>query len=232
MKQSWISHLNVKNTPVQFMSINRCTDLAVSYITLDSSDGDTQGGHNTDAFDVGDSTNVSITNCNIHNQDDCIAINSGTNIKFDTNICIAGHGISIGSVGNRANNVVEKVEVNNCAVQDSDNGVRIKTIAGATGSVSGISYTDVTLTNIVKYGVVIQQDYQNGNPTNIPTNGVPITDVTLKNVKGTMSSDALQMYILCGDGSCSQWNFTEVSLEGGKTSDKCTNVPDAVAAAC
>ena len=50
-------------------------------------------------------------------------------------------------------------------------GVRIKTVYGATGSVSGVTYKDITLSGITKYGVVIEQDYENGSPTGTPTNG-------------------------------------------------------------
>lgn len=32
------------------------------------------------------------------NQDDCLAINAGTNIAFTDNTCSGGHGISIGSI--------------------------------------------------------------------------------------------------------------------------------------
>jgi polygalacturonase len=35
--------------------------------------------------------------------------------------------------------------------------VRIKTVYGATGSVSGVTYSGITLSNITKYGIVIEQ---------------------------------------------------------------------------
>jgi polygalacturonase len=54
--------------------------------------------------------------------------------------------------------------------------------------VSGVTYKDITLSGITKYGIVIEQDYENGSPTGTPTTGVPITDLTLDNVKGTVSS--------------------------------------------
>ena len=38
----------------------------------------------------------------IHNQDDCLAINKGSNIVFQRNTCIGGHGISIGSISSDA----------------------------------------------------------------------------------------------------------------------------------
>jgi polygalacturonase len=82
LKTSSITGLKFINSPVQLMSINGATTLAVTDITMDNSAGNTgstsTAGHNTDAFDVGSSTGVVITGANINNQDDCLAINSGT----------------------------------------------------------------------------------------------------------------------------------------------------------
>jgi polygalacturonase len=48
-------------------------------MTIDNSAGDAGAlGHNTDGFDIGDSNNVVITGANVYNQDDCVAVNSGT----------------------------------------------------------------------------------------------------------------------------------------------------------
>jgi len=44
-------------------------------------------GHNTDAFDVGNSDDITITGATVYNQDDCLAVNSGTNIQFLNNYC-------------------------------------------------------------------------------------------------------------------------------------------------
>ena len=226
MKQSSITGLNIKNTPVQGFSIDSATDLVLDRITIDNSAGDgPNGGHNTDAFDIGKSTGVTITNANVKNQDDCLAINSGENIKFTGGTCSGGHGISIGSVGGRSNNIVKNVEVSDCTVTNSANGVRIKTISGATGSVSNVSYKNIKLENISKYGVVVQQDYRNGSPTGKPTTGVPITDLTLENVQGTVTGKGTNVYILCGDGSCSDWNWSDVNVNGGEQSTNSLNVP-------
>jgi len=91
--------------------------------------------------------------------------------------------------------------------------------------VSGVTYKDITLSGITKYGIVIEQDYENGSPTGTPTTGVPITDLTLDNVKGTVSSSGTDIYILCGSGSCSDWTWESVSVTGGKISTACENVP-------
>ncbi|CAH0004464.1 unnamed protein product [Clonostachys byssicola] len=226
LKNSQIKGLNVLNTPVQAFSINSATDLAIYDVTLDNSLGDSQGGHNTDAFDVGSSDGVYISGANVKNQDDCLAINSGTNITFTGGTCSGGHGLSIGSVGGRSDNTVKTVRILNSQVTDSDNGIRIKTVYGATGSVSDVQYDSITLSNIAKYGIVIEQDYENGSPTGTPTNGVPITDLTVNKVTGSVDSSATNIYILCA--ACSGWAWTNNDVTGGETSSKCTGLPSGV----
>ncbi|KAJ5648974.1 uncharacterized protein N7484_002697 [Penicillium longicatenatum] len=225
MINSKIEDIYIKNSPVQVFSINGASELTMSGITVNNSDGDDNGGHNTDAFDIGDSTGVYITNPTVHNQDDCLAVNSGSDISFTGASCTGGHGISIGSVGGRSDNTVENVTIENCSIKDSQNGVRVKTVYGATGSVKDVTYKDITLSGISKYGIVIEQDYKNGSPTGTPTSGVPITGLTLSNVKGSVDSSATDIYVLCASGACSDWTWSSVSVSGGKTSSKCKNVP-------
>ncbi|KAL3426903.1 endopolygalacturonase [Phlyctema vagabunda] len=231
LKSSSISGLTFKDSPVQMMSINSCTTLAVSGITMNNKNGASLG-HNTDAFDVGSSTGVHITGANILNQDDCLAINSGTDISFTGGTCDGGHGLSIGSVGGRSDNTVKTINISSNTIKNSDNGARIKTVSGATGTVSGVTYKDITLSNIAKYGIVIQQDYQNGSPTGKPTTGVPITGLTMTNIKGSVAAKGTNIYILCGKGSCSNWKFSGISVTGGKKSTACSNIPSGSGAAC
>lgn len=104
-------------------------------------------------------------------------------------------------------------------------GVRVKTVYGATGSVKDVTYKDITLSGISNYGIVIEQDYKNGSPTGNPTSGVPITGLTLNNVKGSIDSSATDIYVLCASGACSDWTWSGVKVSGGKSSSKCKNVP-------
>ncbi|PVH89259.1 glycoside hydrolase family 28 protein [Cadophora sp. DSE1049] len=219
---STISGLNILNYPVQCFSINGADGLTISDVTIDNSAaGDL--GHNTDAFDVGSSTNIVISGATVKNQDDCLAINSGTGITFTGGSCSGGHGLSIGSVGGRTDNDVSDVTISSSTVSDSANGIRIKTVSGATGTVKGVTFKDITLSGITDYGIVIEQDYENGSPTGTPTDGVPITDLTVSGVKGTVESDATNIYILCA--SCSGWTWSDVAVTGGKTSSDCTGIP-------
>jgi polygalacturonase len=89
--------------------------------------------------------------------------------------------LSIGSVGGRSDNVVNGVTFESSEIKDSQNGrpptphylhwklrnhvgVRIKTISGDTGSVTGVTYKDISLSGITDYGIVVRQDVsQTGN---------------------------------------------------------------------
>jgi len=120
---------------------------------------------------------------------------------------------------------VQSVTIESSTVENSQNGVRIKTVYDATGSVTDVTYKDITLSGITDYGIVIEQDYENGSPTGTPTGGVPITYLTLDGVTGTVESSATNVYILCASGACSDWTWDDVSVTGGKTSSECENVP-------
>lgn len=79
MISSTIENIYILNPPVQVFSIDNANGLTINNVTINASAGDTGSlGHNTDGFDIGDSTSVTITGANVYNQDDCVAINSGT----------------------------------------------------------------------------------------------------------------------------------------------------------
>ncbi|KAK5713427.1 Polygalacturonase 1 [Elasticomyces elasticus] len=244
--KSSVSNINIKNSPVQVFSINGASGLTLTNVHIDNTAGDSGGGHNTvggpkqcnavqDCFDVGSSDNVSIVGATCLNQDDCLAINSGTNIHFSGGTCSGGHGISIGSVGGRDDNTVNGVVIENSKISNSQNGVRVKTVSGATGVVKNVTYKGITLSNITKYGIVIEQDYLNGGPTGSPTSGVPITGLTISGVTGSVASSATDVYILCASGACSGWTWSGNStyippsgVTGGKVSTACKGLPSGV----
>ncbi|KAJ8070513.1 hypothetical protein OCU04_000887 [Sclerotinia nivalis] len=228
---STIENIYILNPPVQVFSIDNANGLTINNVTINASAGDTDSlGHNTDGFDIGDSTTVIITGANVYNQDDCVAINSGTGITFSGGVCSGGHGLSVGSVGGRTDNIVDTVTFENSEIKASQNGIRIKTISGDTGTVTGVTYSGITLSGITDYGIVVNQAY-NGKAGS-PTNGVAITKFILDNVTGTVESGATNIYIECGSGSCTNWTWSGVSVTGGKTSSSCLNVPTSGGVSC
>lgn len=227
LKDSSITNLYIKNTPVQAVSINGADGLTITDMTIDNADGDSAGGHNTDGFDIGSSSDVIITGAKVYNQDDCVAINSGTGITFENGICSGGHGLSIGSVGGRSDNTVETVTFSGSTVEKSVNGIRVKAKSGTTGTIKGVTYKDITLKEISKYGILIEQNYDGGDLDGKTTTGLPITDLTISGISGSdaVESSGYNIAIACGDGSCSDWTWSDVTVTGGKDYGKCTNVP-------
>ncbi|KAF2425784.1 glycoside hydrolase [Tothia fuscella] len=242
-----ISGLHVVNAPVHTFAISGSNNIIMENIYLDSSMGDKpcaslsrtnkhpdvgggkSCGHNSDGFGVSGSTNVTIRNSRVENQDDCLAVNSGSDIHFMNNHCSGGHGISIGSIKTGAK--VSGVHVSNCTITKSENGVRIKTYDDATdASVTNVTYKDIKLEGITKNGIVIQGDYRNGGPTGKPGK-VPIKGVTLSGIRGTVRGGQ-NVYVLCGPGACSGWSWSDIRIEGGSSKKACQGVPAAAAAYC
>ncbi|KAJ3003246.1 hypothetical protein HKX48_001854 [Thoreauomyces humboldtii] len=229
---SLVINLSVLNPPVQVFSINTSKDLTLASIHVNAADGDDGSlGHNTDGFDIGSVTNLVLKDSYVRNQDDCIAMNSGTNIAITNMQCSGGHGISVGSI--RSNTQISKVTVTNAQVMNAANGLRIKTIAGATSaSVSDVTFSNVVLHNIGTAGIVVRQDYENGSPTGKPTSGVKIQSINFKNVYGTVkgSSKSNSVFILCGTGSCDNFTWEGIAISGSSTS--CKNQPMGMGSPC
>ncbi|KAK0544877.1 hypothetical protein OC845_005380 [Tilletia horrida] len=228
MMNTVVSDLNILTTPVQAFSISDSSHLTLNNIRIDDRPGGDLG-HNTDAFDVGTSTFITINNATVFNHDDCLAINSGTDIVFKGGYCNGGHGISVGSVGNRDVNTVARVNVTDCDVVNSMNGARIKTIAGATGKVDTVTFSNLRLSGITDAGIVVIQDYLNGGPTGKPTSGVPITNLRMIDITGTVDNKAMPIQIKCGAGACKDWQW-DSNITGGTPADdkNCMNIPPSV----
>lgn len=139
-----ITNLNIQNWPVHCFSITGNTDLNISGLTLNNAAGDQPNSksngkpaaHNSDGFDISSSDGVTLNNINVHNQDDCVAVTSGSRVTVSNMYCYGGHGLSIGSVGGKSNNTVDGVTFLNSQVVNSENGCRIKSNSGTTGTVS------------------------------------------------------------------------------------------------
>ena len=226
---SKITNLNIVNWPVHCFQIEDVEHLTISGLTLNntagdepnSASGDDPAAHNSDGFDISKSDYVTLENNKVYNQDDCVAVTSGSQIVIDNMYCSGGHGLSIGSIGGKSNNTVDNVTFKNSEVVNSENGCRIKSNAGTTGSVSNVVYQNITLSGITDYGIDVQQDYENGGATGEPTNGVTITNISFIDVTGTATDDAVNYYILCGSDSCSDFTFSGVSITGGGETSSC-----------
>ncbi|KAI4596733.1 hypothetical protein KJ359_005075 [Pestalotiopsis sp. 9143b] len=223
-----VKGLHIKNWPVHGIQItSSSSNVTIDGLNMDNSEGfepnDLSDGeaaaHNSDGFGVSSSDSITIKNTNVVNQDDCVAVTSGTNVVVDNVYCEGGHGLSIGSIGGKSDNTVDGVIFSNSRLVDSSNGARIKSNSNTTGLVTNITYKNITMSGITDYGLDVQQDYLNGGPTGEPTNGVIISNITFIDVTGTVvDEDSYNYYILCGDGSCSNFTYENVLITGGNSS--------------
>jgi polygalacturonase len=141
---SKITNLNIQNWPLQCFDITKCDGLEISGLTLDNSAGYASNPissglpavHNSDGIDLLSTSNALLTNTTVINQDDCVAVTSGSNITVSQMHCSGGHGLRIGSVGGKSNNTVVVITFLDSVVNNSENGCRIETNSGTTGQVS------------------------------------------------------------------------------------------------
>ncbi|KAK7063551.1 glycoside hydrolase family 28 protein [Favolaschia claudopus] len=207
--------VTVLNSPAHAISVGTSGgSTTIQGITVDNSAGDSGAlGHNTDGFDISASS-VTVSKCVVKNQDDCVAINSGSSIAIQDLTCSGGHGISIGSIA--TGKTVSGVKISRNTITNSMYGLRIKVNADATNAgVSNIVYEANTISGIAKYGVLISQSYPSDNGT--PGTGAPIT-APIAFTGGTtnvaVSSSAHTLAIDCG--ACSgTWDFSGLHATGG-----------------
>ncbi|KAJ3558168.1 hypothetical protein NM688_g1085 [Phlebia brevispora] len=220
------TNVRVLNSPERAYSVGNDEPLVMSNLTIDNSLGDLPNsqsdglpaGHNTDGFDCSTS-NLVIEDSIIMNQDDCLAINEGSNIVFQRNTCSGGHGISIGSISSDV--TVTGIIIQDNTVITEDQALRIKTHSDATNaSVTNVTYSGNTATGMRQFGVLIDQSYPDTLGT--PGNGVIISDINFigSETNIAVDSDAQKVAVNCGVGSCNGiWDWSALSVTGGSSGE-------------
>ncbi|EGZ15269.1 polygalacturonase [Phytophthora sojae] len=225
---STLSGFTLKNSPFRTFSLVTNQQTTISGLTLDSRDGNGIA-KNTDGFDLTKNDHITITGNKIYNQDDCLAMQSSTNTIFSNNYCCGGHGISIGSLGGNSvdqSSTVQGLTVEGNTIEDSDNGLRIKTIIGMQGLVSDVKYVQNTLSN-VKNAIVMHSDYSKskGGYTGSPTSSVAIQGVTISGLTGS----ATNLYdIVANPKTVSGWSFSGIKVSAS-VKGKVAGAPNSVA---
>nr|CCJ09448.1 glycoside hydrolase family 28 protein [Phaedon cochleariae] len=226
-KRGSFKNINIKNCPMFCVSIIG-TDLTFSGFNIDNKDGFKGGlAKNTDAMGFVYSDNILIENSNIVNQDDCINIMASSNAVIRNVHCWGSHGLSFSSglSNTDENNDIHNVTFKDCSIGGSLNGIHILTMpSGGRGKISQITYRNINIIDVTQRAIEFRQDYlRNGQPGN----NIRIDDLTLDNIYGTVTGrSAVGVYINCGDGSCSNWNWRDVRITGAKNKDTCNFHPN------
>ncbi|KAG8887628.1 hypothetical protein FRB98_009296 [Tulasnella sp. 332] len=206
--------VTVLNSPAQAISVGTTGTTVISGITVDNSAGDAGSlGHNTDGFDIS-ASDVTLSGNVVKNQDDCVAINSGSTIVIESMTCSGGHGISIGSIA--TGKTVSGVTIAHNTITNGLYGLRIKVDADATsGGVSGVTYDGNTISGITEYGVLITQSYPDNDST--PGTGAPISGINFTGSTTSVSVGSSAYTLVVDCGACSgTWNFADLNATGGK----------------
>ncbi|KAK9136613.1 hypothetical protein Sjap_007207 [Stephania japonica] len=179
---------------------------------------------NTDGIHIENTNNVGIYNSVISNGDDCVSIGSGCyNVDIRNITCGPSHGISIGSLGSHNSRAcVSNITVTDSVIRSSDNGVRIKTWQGGSGSVSKVTFNNVHMDN-VRNPIIIDQYYCLAKGCANQTSAVYVSDIQYTNIKGTYDVRSPPIHFGCSDAvPCTNLTLSEVELlpaEGELMSD-------------
>ena len=237
-----ISNLRQKNPPNVFNSVKGGSRIvAFSDLTMDAISKSTNAAKNTDGFDIGESTEVTITNVSVTNDDDCVAFKPGVDGVTVTDItCTGSHGLSVGSLGKSSDDSVKNVYVSGATMINSTKAVGIKTYPS--GGSHGLStVTNVTWTNVnvegCDYAIQIQSCYgEDGDYCEEYPGDAVLTDIVFDGFSGTTSGkyDDVTANLDCGeDGTCGITisDYTVVA-PGGENEVLCANTPEGLGVSC
>jgi polygalacturonase len=179
-----ISGVTLQNSPMFHLVPSNVSDLLIEDVKFRSP----SNAPNTDALDPSNCSNVVVRNCDFDVGDDDIVIKSGGHDILIENCKIHhGHGISIGS---ETANGVHDMLVRHCTMDNTDNGIRIKSMRGAGGLVERIHYDDIKMKNVGNAFVLdllyVDNNRPNfrGDPDKIPTiQNIDIKNVNVENAK-------------------------------------------------
>lgn len=128
-------------------------------------------------------------------------------------LCFFFFLFSIGSLGKRNSRAcVKNITVSNTIIRHSDNGVRIKTWQGGSGSVSAVTFKEIHM-DTVRNPIIIDQYYCLSKGCINQTSAVLVSDILYTNIKGTYDVRSPPIHFACSDSiPCTNLTLAEVEL--------------------
>jgi polygalacturonase len=159
-----VENLTLRNSPKFHLVPSDCQNVVISNLTILAP----ERAPNSDAIDPS-GRHILITKCRIDVGDDNIAIKAGAaaapgrfqseDITVTDCVFVHGHGMSIGS---GTSGGVRNVTVRNCAFENTENGLRIKSDTKRGGLVENILYENIAMKN-VNPAITLTCLYQNSS---------------------------------------------------------------------
>ncbi|CAM8953125.1 unnamed protein product [Rhodiola kirilowii] len=204
-----VSGITIQNSPQCHLKFDNCMGVSVYLVTVNSP-GDSP---NTDGIHLQNSRQVLIHSVNLACGDDCISIQTGCSNVYVHNVnCGPGHGISIGSLGkDNTKACVSNITVRDVIMQNTMNGVRIKTWQGGSGSVQRVLFSNIQMSE-VQLPIVIDQFYCDKRICKNQTTAVSLSGITYERIRGTYT--VKPVHFACSDNlPCVDVSLTSIQLK-------------------
>nr|GEW28749.1 polygalacturonase At1g48100 [Tanacetum cinerariifolium] len=210
-----VTGITIQNSQQTHLKFDNCQSVQVFGITV-SSPGDSP---NTDGIHLQNSQDVTIHSSKL-----------ACGINIENVDCGPGHGISIGSLG-KDNTVacVSNITVSNTKIHDTMTGVRIKTWQGGSGSVQGVTFSNIQVSK-VETPIIIDQYYCDGGNCKNDTSAVAVSGVSYQNIRGTYTQNPVRF--ACSDSlPCTDVTLDTIQLQQVQAGYDDSGVPFCVDAA-
>ncbi|XP_076943530.1 polygalacturonase At1g48100-like [Bidens hawaiensis] len=206
--------ITIQNTPQIHLKFDNCQSVQVFDITI-SSPGDSP---NTDGIHLQNSQDVTIHSTKLACGDDCVSIQTGSSgVNIQNVDCGPGHGISIGSLGkDNTRACVSNITVRDTKIHDTMTGVRIKTWQGGSGSVQGVTFSNIQVSE-VETPIIIDQYYCDGGKCQNKSSAVSISDISYQNIQGTYTRNPIRF--ACSESSPCDVNLDTIQLQPVQQND-------------
>jgi galacturan 1,4-alpha-galacturonidase len=234
--RSKCNHLKVEdikllNSQQMHMSVEDCKDVILKNVKI-VAPGDSP---NTDGIHIARTKDIQVLDCNIKTGDDCMSIETGTENLYASGItCGPGHGISVGSLGDKNSEArVSNVTVYKAHLVGTTNGARIKSWQGGKGYAKDITFEDIIMDK-VKNPIIIDQNYCYMDDPLKPkackkqTSAVELSNIQFKNIRGTTTTkEAIKLdcseTIPCHDLVLQDVKLTFSGHDKGSVTSTCNN---------
>ncbi|THG12089.1 hypothetical protein TEA_027181 [Camellia sinensis var. sinensis] len=216
-----VTGIMIQNSPKTHLKFDTCTTVQVFDMRV-SSPGDSP---NTDGIHLQNSQDVVIHSTSLACGDDCVSIQTGCSGVYIHNVnCGPGHGISIGGLGrDNTKACVSNVTVRDSTMSNTLTGVRIKTWQGGSGSVQGIMFSNIQVSE-VETPVMIDQYYCDGNKCQNETSAVAISGISYQNIIGTYT--VKPVHFACSDSlPCTGITLSTIQLKAIQLENNNLNEP-------
>ncbi|XP_057810991.1 polygalacturonase At1g48100-like [Salvia miltiorrhiza] len=203
-----VSGITIQNSPQCHLKFDNCIGVAVYNFSV-SSPADSP---NTDGIHLQNSKDVLIRSSTLACGDDCVSIQTGcTNVYIHNVNCGPGHGISIGGLGkDNTKACVSNITVRDVVMHNTMNGVRIKTWQGGSGSVQGVQFSNIQVSE-VQLPIVIDQFYCDKSSCRNQSSAVALSGINYENIRGTYTIKPV--HFACSDHMpCTDVTLTNIQL--------------------